>query len=79
MDKVAVLARLALTVAQADAGQSLVQRLSLASVDLLHVDGVALTLGTSPTERVTVCATRPLSARLDDLQEVLGEGPTRDA
>lgn len=78
-DKVAVLARLALTVAQADAGQPLVQRLSLASVDLLHVDGVALTLGTSPTERITVCTIGSFSARLDDLQEVLGEGPTRDA
>ncbi len=48
-------------------------------MDLLHVDGVALTLGTSPTERITVCTTGPFSARLDDLQEVMGEGPTRDA
>jgi hypothetical protein len=54
-------------------------RLCLASASLLDADGAAITLAYTRAERVTLCATDDTSARLEDLQDVLGQGPGQDA
>ncbi|TCC44287.1 ANTAR domain-containing protein [Kribbella capetownensis] len=43
--------------------------------DLLGADGTAITIENSVTNRVTLTATDSTAARLEDLQDVLGEGP----
>ena len=43
-----------------------------------RLDGVALTINYTSDSRVTVCTTDDVSARLEDLQEVLAEGPGHD-
>lgn len=47
--------------------------------DLLHADGAALTMETSTPYRVTLCTTDRRAALLEDLHDVLGEGPGMDA
>jgi hypothetical protein len=79
VDRGAILARLALTVARTPPDEPLVRRLCRATRDILEVDGAALTIGYTTDHRVTVCTTDATAARLEDLQEVLGEGPGRDA
>jgi len=54
-------------------------RLCEASRLLLEADGAALTLMTSEDSRMVVAATDQLSSDLEDLQEVVGEGPSQDA
>lgn len=79
VDRGVILAQLALKVAGTPAEEPLVRRLCQACVDILDVHGVALTIGYTTEDRVTVCTTDPTAARLEDLQEVLGEGPGPDA
>ncbi|WP_256795894.1 GAF domain-containing protein [Terrabacter sp. Ter38] len=54
-------------------------RLCNAFVDVFGGAGAAITLGYHQPDRLTLCATDPTVARLDGLQEVLGEGPGWDA
>ncbi|MGO4663925.1 GAF domain-containing protein [Terrabacter sp. 2TAF16] len=54
-------------------------RLCNAFVDVFGGAGAAITLGYHQPDRLTLCATDPTAARLDGLQEVLGEGPGWDA
>lgn len=54
-------------------------RLCNAFVDVFGGSGAAITLGYHQPDRLTLCATDPTVARLDGLQEVLGEGPGWDA
>jgi GAF domain len=80
VDRGQVLAQLALSIARTSATQQpLVWRLCHACPELLSVDGVALTVGYTTDRRVTVCTTDAVAARLEDLQDVLGEGPGWDA
>jgi GAF domain-containing protein len=79
VDRGVILTQLALKVADTPADEPFVRRLCQACVEILDVHGVALTVGYTTDERVTVCTTDATSARLEDLQEVLGEGPGRDA
>lgn len=51
------------------------ERLCHACVDLLTVDGAALSLMHEPSSRGTVGASGDLSRRLDELQFTFGEGP----
>ncbi|MBI9116176.1 ANTAR domain-containing protein [Sanguibacter suaedae] len=74
-DKADVLARLAHVVARSQAEEPLVARLCRASVDVLGGDGAMITLSSTGANVIPVCATDPTGARLEDLQEVLGEGP----
>ena len=78
-DKVAVLARWARAIADSPPVEPLPMRLCLASARLLDADGAAITLAYTRAERVTLCATDDTSARLEDLQDVLGQGPGPDA
>jgi ANTAR domain len=79
LDKPGLLARLARVVATADGGDPLEVRLCRAFVAILGGEGAAMTLAYTRPERVTLCATDDTSARLEDLQDVLGEGPGVEA
>ncbi|MGC5166080.1 ANTAR domain-containing protein [Luteimicrobium sp. DT211] len=70
----AVLAQLAHAVAAA-ADVPLPVRLTRACVDILGADGAAITLASTSPERLTVTTSDGISARIEDLQDVLGEGP----
>jgi hypothetical protein len=45
----------------------------------LDADGVAITLAYTGPDRLTVCATDPTTERIENLQDVLGEGPGAEA
>ncbi len=74
-----VLARLASLVAEAGTTRPLSWRLCDACRQLLHVDSAAITLNNSTVNRLTVAATDDVAARIEDLQDVLEEGPGWDA
>jgi hypothetical protein len=78
-DRTALLAQWAREIASSALVQPLPLRLCLACVRLLGADGGAVTLAYTHSERVTLCATDDIAARLEDLQEVLGQGPGPDA
>jgi len=54
-------------------------RLCRAATHLLRLDGGAITVGWATPARATICATDPVAARLNDLQEVVGDGPSYEA
>jgi hypothetical protein len=54
-------------------------RLCLACARLAGADGGAVTLAYTRTERVTLCVTDEAAGQLEDLQDVLGQGPGPDA
>lgn len=78
-DKAEILGRLARLVAAADPRQSLPERLAQACRHLLNVDGTAITLENTTLQRITLWSTSEDAARLEDLQEVTGEGPSHQA
>ena len=78
-DRTALLTRLAHLVADAPRSTPLAGRLAQACRDLLLVDGVWLTIEATTPNRVTLAATDPIAARLDRLEEILGQGPVWDA
>jgi hypothetical protein len=74
-----VLARLAGSVAAGGRDQPLAVRLCVACVEILGADGGAITLASTRPERLTVSSSNGTSARIEDLQDVLGEGPGQEA
>jgi hypothetical protein len=78
-DRSAVLARLARAIATADPQLSLSARLCSGGVQVLGVGGGAITVANAESERLTLHATDTVAARLEELEEVLGEGPSLDA
>lgn len=70
-----VLAGFARAVARQREDLSMPQRLCQAAVELFNVAGAAITMSYTHPDRVTLCATDDVAARLEDLQEVLGQGP----
>ena len=62
-----------------DEGLSLPARLCTASVDLLQCDGGAITIAYTHMERVTLCTTDDTAQMLEEVQEVVGQGPGPDA
>jgi len=78
-DRAGVLTQLARVLAQSQGTQSLPLRLCHACIDILEVRGGAITLAYTAPERVTLCATDETASRLEDLQDVLGQGPGLDA
>jgi hypothetical protein len=74
-----VLARLAGSVATGARDQPLAVRLCVACVEILGADGGAITLASTRPERLTVSTSNGTSARIEDLQDVLGEGPGQAA
>lgn len=74
-----LIGRLAAVLAGLHAVEPGAARLCEAGRRMLEADGVALSLMTSMDTPVVVATTDPLADQLEDLQEVVGEGPTRDA
>ncbi|MET0931191.1 MAG: ANTAR domain-containing protein [Aeromicrobium sp.] len=73
-----LLSRLAIILAELPAENRGVTRLCEAVRRLLEADGTALTM-VSPSGAIVVAATDDLSHQLEDLQQVVGQGPSRDA
>ena len=74
-DRGDLLARLTAAVARPSAATPLGDRLCTAYRDLAGGGGAALTLWYSDPHRVTLATTDAFAARLEDLQDVIGEGP----
>lgn len=60
-------------------GLSLPTRLCAASVELLKCDGGAITIAYTHMERVTLCTSDDTAQMLEEVQEVVGQGPGPDA
>jgi ANTAR domain len=78
-DPYGALTRLARAIAAESVESPLSLRMCQACAGILGMDGGSLTLAYADLERVTLCATDEWSTRLEDLQEVVGEGPSYDA
>jgi hypothetical protein len=65
--------------AAGQAGQPIGSRLCEAYLSILGGDGVAITVAYTQPQRVTLCSTDDISTQLEDLQDVLQEGPGQDA
>jgi hypothetical protein len=78
-DRVTVLAQLARVIASAPADEPLPVRLCRAYVEVLGADGGAITLASTTSQRLTLSTSNGVSAQIEDLQDVLGEGPGQDA
>lgn len=74
-----VTSRLAQAVADAGSTVPLADRLGETCRTILGADGVAIVLVYTQPQRLTVCCTDDVIARLENLQDVLGEGPCADA
>jgi hypothetical protein len=71
-------ARLARAVAATDAGP-LPLRLCQCFVKIVQAQGGAITLIGTGAQRTTLAVTDAVADRIEDLQDVLGEGPSQDA
>lgn len=78
-DHAALLSLLARAVGRRPADHPLTWRVCHAALDVFSVDGASITMDNSNAYRVTLCATDRRSDLLENLQDVLGEGPCRDA
>ena len=78
-DRVTVLAQLARVIASAPPDEPLPARLCRAYVEVLGADGGAVTLESTTSQRLTLSTSNGVSASIEDLQDVLGEGPGQDA
>lgn len=74
-DKTALLAALARGVSLQSSIDDLPGRLCRAAVGIMGAAGGALTIAYTEPHRVTLCTTDDRAGRLEDLQDVLGEGP----
>jgi hypothetical protein len=73
------LAKFAMVLASLSREESLAVRLCEAGRRMLESDGAAMTFDYTGEGRLLVHATDEMSATLDDLQDVVGEGPAFDA
>lgn len=78
-DRADVVARLARLSALGAGGRHLADRLCEASRAILGADGAWLTVQDSSGQSLRVSSTDPVAATLEDVQDVVGEGPCRDA
>ncbi|MBD5784776.1 ANTAR domain-containing protein [Cellulosimicrobium terreum] len=78
MDRAGVQSQLATRLAGTGRREPLALRLCRACVEMLGARGGAITLSQSAPERWTVCATDPVAERLEDLEDVVGEGPGQE-
>jgi hypothetical protein len=78
-DRATLLSRLAQAVARKPAEHPLTWRVCHAAREVMGVDGASITMDNSAPDRVILCATDMRSDMLENLQDVLGEGPCRDA
>ena len=78
-DRATLMSNLARAMARQDPSASLAGRLCSSAVALLGGEGASITLTYSGHERVTLCSSDDTAARLADLQEVFGQGPSWEA
>ncbi|KRE40823.1 GAF and ANTAR domain-containing protein [Knoellia sp. Soil729] len=78
-DRATLLSSLARAMAQQDPSTTLAARLCSSAVTLLGGEGASITLTYSGHERVTLCSSGDTAARLADLQDVFGQGPSWQA
>ena len=71
--------RLTRLLARTEPSQPLPSRLIAALAPTLEMDGGAITIGYETAERSTLAVTDPLAERVEELQDVLREGPSLDA
>ena len=71
--------RLTRLLARTEPSQPLANRLIAALTPTLEMDGGAITIGYETAERSTLAVTDPLAERVEELQDVLREGPSLDA
>jgi hypothetical protein len=76
MNGAEILVLLARTLASAQGTEPLAGRLCQACVEILGAESGAIAL-TSPTARLTIASSDGPFSRIEDLEEVLGEGPAR--
>jgi hypothetical protein len=74
-----LLTRLTQAITRLGADRPLTWRACHAIRDLLAADGASITLLCSAPSRVTLCTTDRISSMLENLQDILEEGPCRDA
>jgi len=75
LDKTQILAHFALRIAADAHDLPLVVRLTDAACSILGVDGVSITVEPATDNRLTLHATDDVAAQLEELQDVLAEGP----
>ena len=73
------LAKFAMVLASLSREESLTARLCEAGRRMLDADGASMTLDYEGNDRLLIHATNELAATLDDLQDVVGEGPSFEA
>jgi hypothetical protein len=78
-DHAVILARLARLVAANARERHLAERLCDACRLILDVDAASITVSNDTSNRITLAATNEVAARMEDLQDVLGEGPCHEA
>jgi hypothetical protein len=78
-DRSELMLRLTHTLARLPAEDPLPLRMCLAFVQIVGASGGSMTLGYASTERTLLCATDDPSARFEDAQDFLREGPSLDA
>jgi hypothetical protein len=78
-DHAVILARLARLAAANARDRHLAERLCEACRLILSVDAASITVSNDTSSRITLASTNEVAARLEDLQDVLGEGPCHDA
>ena len=75
----ALVGRLTTAITARDPNEPLSGRLCDSYRELAGANGAAITVRYEELERVTLCATDEYAAQLEDLQDVLGEGPGHSA
>lgn len=78
-DRPELMLRLTHTLATLPAQDPLPLRMCLAFVQIVDAKGGSITLGFGSSERTLLCATDDVSARYEDTQDFLREGPSLDA
>jgi hypothetical protein len=78
-DGAQLLGALARVLAKEPDSLPLCERMCRACAAVLEADGAAITLVPASPERVVLCATDPIAARIEDVQEVVAQGPTQHA
>ncbi|HEX5331346.1 MAG TPA: GAF and ANTAR domain-containing protein [Cellulomonas sp.] len=78
-ESVEAMTQLARAVDRGATQEPLAQRLCRACLEILGAGGAAITLATTRPESLTIWATDRTSAALESLQDVIGEGPSREA
>src|SRR4051812_38388306 len=73
------LTRLTKALVDTEPAAPLALRLCTALVAVVGLDGGAITVGFAESERTTLCATDETAEKIEDLQDLLREGPGLDA